>query len=896
MLSRIVTRRCHRLAGLSASLMLASVSWAATPTPDFPRGRLPTTVTPERYSLTLEIDPAKSEFAGEANIDIRLNEATQRIWLHGSGLTVLEATLDSAGSSQPARYTQVDPITGVARLDLDASAAAGPATLHIRYTAELSSGAEGLFREQVGEHWYVFSQMEAIEARRAFPGFDEPRFKTPFTVTVIVPEDQKVIGNAPLASSTPLHDGRVRHVLTATLPLPTYLLFLAVGPLDVVGAPSLPANSIRKTSLPLRGIAPRGRGPDLAYALKETPQMIEQLEDYFGIPFPYQKLDLIASTEMPGAMENAGAILYNENLILLAPDAPLQQQRSFGDVHAHELAHQWFGDLVTPVWWDDIWLNESFAEWMGAKIADAWRPELGVRTSLTISALAAMNLDSQRAGRPIHEAVEDNKHINSTFDAITYEKGATVLSMIESYLGEEVFRRGVQQHLRAHPHGNADSQDFFRALAKAANQPAVIDAFRSFIDQPGVPLVSVRKTADGRGLELAQSRYRPVGSTIPPGAKWLIPFCASILSEAGSQKVCTLMVNPKTTLALPAGAKPVAIMPNAAGAGYYRFTLEPAAVDALLANVSALSDGEGLALSDSLAADFKSGNLTLAQLLTAAQALSQHPTRDVATSLGNELATLGDRILDSGQRAALRLRIAEIYKPRLQAIGFEPRANAYASRSADERLLRRSLLQLVALKGRDPEVRHVLARAARDSLVQPDALDPGLRDVAWTVAVQEDGRPFADELMRRIPESDDGLWRQHAARALGAAEATEVATKARELVFDDRLRIGELFQILTTQFQSPVARDGAWVWFRQNLDRVLKRFPSYAQVYALTEPETFCDAPHRASVAQVLTPKVRELGMGELELARTLESIDLCVALKQAHVRDIANALELAPN
>lgn len=892
MLAQISIRLLHEAPRLILPLCLACLIGTATADEAYPRGQLPATVTPERYSLTLDIDPGKTEFAGEVAIEVRLNEATQRIWLHGNGLTVSEAVLDIAGTSRPARYTQVDPITGVARLDFDESVPAGAAILRFRYAAPFGNGAEGLFREQVGEDWYVFSQMEAIEARRAFPGFDEPRFKTPFTVTVIAPEGHKVIGNAPTASMTTLPDGRVRHALVPTLPLPTYLIALAVGPLDVVGAPSLPPNSIRNVPVPLRGIAPRGQGPNLVYALNETPQLMRRLEDYFGIAYPYQKLDLIASTEMGGAMENAGAILFNENLILLAPDAPLQQLRSFGVVTAHEIAHQWFGNLVTPVWWDDIWLNESFAQWSGVKIADAWRPELGVRANLTIAALGAMNIDSQRAGRPIHEAIEENTRIDSTFDAITYEKGAAVLSMIESYLGEDIFRRGVQQHLRAHPHGNADSQDFFRALAQAASQPAVIDAFRSFVDQPGVPLVAVRRTADGRRLELAQSRYRPVGSTIAPGAQWKIPFCATVLSDLGSQKICTLMSGAKATIELPAGANLVAIMPNAAGAGYYRFTLEPAAVDALLANVNALSDGEGLAFADSLVASFKSGILTLEQLLAAARALSQHPVRQVATSLGSALADLGDRILNSRQRTTLQLKIAEIYKLRLQAIGFEPRANAYADQSAEESLLRRSLMLLVALDGRDPELRHVLARAARDSLVQPEALDTGLRDIAWIVAVQEDGKPFADELLRRMPESEDGLWRQHAARALGAAEQAEVAAQARALTLDERIRMSELFEIMGRQFQSPVGREGAWPWYRQNLGALMKRLPDYALAYVLELPGSFCDSAHRAQIAAVLTPKVRELGMGELELARTLESIDLCVALKQAHAQDIRAALE----
>ncbi len=874
---------------ISSSTLVAAA--AAPADQDYPRGRLPETVTPERYTLTLEIDPAKPEFSGEAQIALRVNETTSRIWLHGNQLSVSEATLELTGQSRPARYTQVDPTSGVARLDLDESAPAGAATLRIRYTAPLNSGAEGLFREQVGEDWYVFSQMEAIDGRRAFPGFDEPRFKTPFGVTVIAPEGNKVIANAPLASMTPQGDGRVKHVFAPTLPLPTYLIAVAVGPLEIVGAPSLPPNSIRSVPLPLRGITRRGQGQNLAYALRETPELIRRLEEYFGIAYPYQKLDLVASTQMGGAMENAGAVLFNENLILLAPDAPVQQLRSFGVVNAHEIAHHWLGNYVTPVWWDDIWLNESFAEWAGVKIAHAWRPDLGLSANLTVDALEAMNLDSQLAGRPIREPIDDNMRINSTFDAITYLKGGGVLAMFESYLGEDVFRRGIQQHLRAHPHGNADAQDFFRALAQAANQPAVVEAFRSFVDQPGVPLVAVRVTADGKGIELAQSRYRPVGSKIPPGALWKIPFCATVLTETEPRKVCTLIEGAKTAIEAPDGVKSIAIMPNAAGAGYYRFSLEPSELEALLARATSLSEGEGLALADSLGASFKAGGVTLDQLFAAARELSGHPSRQVATALGLELARLGDRILDATQRAALQRRLAEIYKPRLQNIGFDPRAGAYATRPAEEQLLRRTLLTLVALDARDPEVRHELARAARASLDQPEALDTGIRDRAWTVAVQEDGKPFADELMRRLLETEDGLWREDAAEAIGAAEDPGVAARARAFTLDERARLSEVLSISYAQFESPVTRNDTWTWYLANLEALMHRLPGFARPATFEPAGYFCDSAHRTAVEQFLTPKVRELGAGQLELARALEKIDLCVALKKAHSRDIAATL-----
>jgi aminopeptidase N len=874
-------------------LLISSVAYGAQPSADeaYPHGKLPATVTPQRYRLAFEIDPTQPQFSATAEIALRLNETTRRIWLHGNGLSVAESTLEVAGQPRPAHYTQVDPTFGVARVDLDEEAPAGPATLRIRYSASLSSGAEGLFREQVGEDWYVFSQMQPIDARRAFPGFDEPRFKTPFEVTVITAEGNKVIANAPLATMTPQDDGRVKHVFAPTQPLPTYLIALAVGPLEIVGAPSLPPTSIRKVPLPLRGITRRGQGQNLAYTLKETPDLVRRFEDYFGIAYPYPKLDVITSATINFAMENAGAILYGENYILLAPDAPLQQLRSFGDIHAHEIAHHWFGNSVTPPWWDDLWLNESFAEWSGVKIAHAWRPDLGLSASLITEALEAMNLDSQLAGRPVHEPLDDNARLNSIFDAITYQKGASVLAMFESYLGEDVFRRGIQQHLRAHQHGNADAQDFFRALAEAARQPAVVEAFRSFVDQPGVPLVRVRVTGNGRRIDLAQSRYRPVGSKIVPGALWKLPFCATLLTATDAQKVCTLMTGPQAAIEVPEGVEPVAIMPNAAGAGYYRFALEPAALEALLARVTSLSDGEGITLADSLGASFKAGDLKLEQLLAAARALAEHPARQVSTALGNELAAYGNRVLDAPQRSALQRKLAEIYKPRLQDLGYDLRAGAYATRPAEEQLLRRTLLKLVAIDARDPEVRHELARAARASLDQPDALDPGLRDRAWTVAVQEDGRTFADELLRLALDSDDGLWRQQAIAAIGAAEDADTAAMARAFTLDERARMGEIFSIAYSQFESPQTRNVAWTWYQQNVNALFERLPAYARAYTFDVTGSFCDPAQRAGVDRFLTPRMRELGEGQLELARALESIDLCVALKKAHERDIAAAL-----
>jgi len=861
---------------------------AAAAEDSYPRGQLPDTVTPERYALTFEVDPGQAQFAGTADIAVRINHATQRIWLHGSGLTVSNATIEVAGHKQSASYRQIDPISGVARLDVTSDLPAGPATLHISYKGSFREGAEGFFRTQAGSDWYVFSQMEPIDARRAFPGFDEPRFKTPFAITIITPAGDKAVSNAPLKAATTLKDGRVRHEFVPTLPLPTYLVAIAVGPLDIVEAPPVPANDIRQVALPLRGVATRGQGTKLALALRETPELIRRLEQYFGIPYPYPKLDLIASPQMVGAMENAGAILFSDNLILLAPDAPPQQVSTFGEVTAHEIAHHWVGDLVTPVWWDDIWLNESFAEWSGLKIADQWRPDLGLSTSLIAGSLGAMDVDSQRAGRPIREPIDDNTHIASAFDSITYEKGGGVLAMFESYMGEEVFQRGVHQHLLAHQYGNATAGDFFSALARAAGKPALVEAFRTFVEQPGVPLVSVHATSDGRRLELAQTRYRPLGSTIPPGGQWNIPFCASLLGPAKPQKVCTLMTQPTASLDLPAGI--AAVMPNAAGAGYYRFAMEPAAIDALLGLTRTLSPGEGLALADSLDAAYKAGTLKLDKLLSAASALSQHADRQVAVALADSLLDLHDRVLDVAERRSLERRLNEIYGPRLRGLGMDLRAGAYEKEPVEQQLLRRSLLRIVALGARDPDVRATLLQAARASLREPAALDTALRAIAWGVAAQEDPA-FADALIALMTPTQDGLVRQHAAGALGLSELPGIAAKVRTLAIDPGTRTVETFSMLGGQFDSPITRDAAWDWLHGNFDAVVHRLPGFAQPVTFEFPATFCDKQRRQDLEAFLGPKSKALGMGALELARSLERIDLCVAEKEGHAADVRAAL-----
>ena len=317
---------------------------------------------PLAEAIELTVRPEQDRFSGKVDIDVQLDHARRGIWLHSRGLHVSAATVTASGAAPiPATWGDEDE-HGLGRLSLSAEAPSGRAKIHLEFDAPFVAGNKGLFKVTAGGHPYAFTQFEAIDARRAFPCFDEPAFKIPFTVTLEVPEGEAAITNTTEVERTPGGAGLSRVRFGVTKALPSYLVAFAVGPLDVVKAPDVPPNAVRSRPLPLRGVASKSRGPELAYALAHAGEILSALETYFGIEYPYEKMDVLAVPDLSGAMENAGAVTFDEPLLLLDPKtAALRQRLDFAEVVAHEFSHQWFGDLVTMTWWDDTWLNDSFA-------------------------------------------------------------------------------------------------------------------------------------------------------------------------------------------------------------------------------------------------------------------------------------------------------------------------------------------------------------------------------------------------------------------------------------------------------------------------------------------------------------------------------------------------------
>src|SRR5664279_2797220 len=540
---------------------------AADPQP--PTLRLPADAVPTRYAAELWIDPSKDTFKGKVEIRISWKGESDTLWLNAKELAIESASAVPATGPTEAIPAEASAVgTDFVRIHFQRNLPAGEYDVTLAYTGRLDlKDTEGLFRQREGDDWYVFSQFESIFARRAFPCFDEPGFKVPWQLALHVPKSLVAVSNTPVHSETD-EGGRMKKVLfEETKPLPSYLIALGVGPFDIV-----PAGKAGRNRVPIRIIVPKGRGAEARWAVESTGPILELLESYFDAPYPYEKLDhlVIPQTVGFGAMENAGLVTYASNLLLAKPsDETIGFRRAYASVCAHETAHQWFGDYVTTAWWNDIWLNEAFATWMGSKIVDRWKPEWAWAVQRASARTGAMDQDSLVTARRIRQPIEGNDDIVSAFDGITYQKGAAVIEMFEGWVSPEGFRQGVQRYLKTHAWGNATADDFVSSIAEATKTPAVVPAFRSFLDQPGVPLVTAELVCTGGAprLLLSQKRFLPTGSTGSTKETWQVPVCARA-GDPGTAKVCTLLTQASGELPLP-GACPSRVLANA-GNGYYR--------------------------------------------------------------------------------------------------------------------------------------------------------------------------------------------------------------------------------------------------------------------------------------------------------------------------------------
>ncbi len=870
---------------LPSDAVLASASEA-------PVGRLGNAVTPRHYRLELTIDPSRDSFSGVVSIDIDVNVAGDSIWLHGKNLDVAEVYLVDGQSQRVDASYEERHDSGVALVALANSVDVGPATLNFTYRGTFNTAANALFNIKRGDDSYAATQLEAIAARQVFPGFDEPAFKVPFDLALVTRTDDVAITTTPEVSVEEFGDGYVRHVFETTRPLPTYLLAFIVGPYDVVDYGTIPPNSIRKHELPLRGLVARGLGHRMEYALRNTSGLLTVLEEYFGTPYPYRKLDLIAVPEsFGGAMENVGAITYDEYLMLMDENSPLGQRRSYTAVHAHEMAHMWFGDLVTPVWWNDIWLNESFASWMGIKVADAYWPEGEFDRETLKGALGAMAADSLAAARQIREPVDHNDKITSAFDRITYEKGGGVLAMLERYVGEDRFRAGVRLHMDRHADGTATAEDFIASLAEGSERAEIEGAFKSYLEQPGVPLLSVSvdcTDAQNPKLEVAQARYAPLGSDIDPAAgQWKIPMCVNFVVDGVQTSSCTLLSERNQSIDLDAKSCPTLLHPNADGAGYYRFSMDDAGWDSLIAGVAGLAAAEALTFADSLDAAFRAGVVSPATYVTGMAELANHDAWDVADAATAYFESIAG-IYKADELGPVEQAFRDIVGPRFVSL-----SNASDSGSV---LLHQRMQRFLIIIAKDQAMREPLARqaAARIGLEgKPDisAADDSELETIFSVGVQDIGEAFFDLLLQQAIASEDPAFRRSATGALARVEDPALVAKLQTSLLAGKFRGTEFRRIVFRQIVRIATTELTYAWLRDNNTAVIEGIPEAFRARIVPAfGGAFCTIERADEWQSFIESHADDLAGYERSLAQTTESIRLCAALREARAADLVTA------
>lgn len=869
------------------TIFLASISLACAVRAEEPALRLPAWAVPLAYRLDLRIDPADTKhFSGHAEITVELKRASDALWLNGQGLTVDKAVVTTAdGHPLPASYVPVRPEDGVARLDFGRVLAAQRLVVDIDYGAAYVGNSEtGAFLIEQDGRRYVVTETEPQGARRVFPGFDEPGFKTPYTVSLTVPHDMVALANTRQTGESSHSPGWKTLTFATTKPLPSYLVAFAVGPWALSTPVQLPPDAERPTAIPLRAVTYAGQLASMQRVMKETPGIVQALEAYYGAAYPWDKLDLI---DIDGGMENPGLVQLGD-LGSAADDAPTRALQGAFELAAHELAHQWSGDLVTMAWWNDLWLNESLAVWMQYKLSLQLHPDYRADLARVRDAQRAMAEDSLSSARRVRQAIKGAGDIANAFDGVSYGKGAAVLGMFESYLGKPVFQQGMRQYMHQHAFGSAAAADLVNALVAAAHGGDVLRrALYSFLDQPGLPYVRVSLVREGSGLALRmeQDRYRPLGAAPGTPARWGVPVCVRYASGGTTRRRCQLLTDAAGSMTLPGADADSWVMPNDDARGYYRFGMASADWRRLAANVDALSEAERLAYADAVAASFQHGDSDAGDVLAALKPLARMDGEDLAAAVLDQVDWIWWHVaVTDAQRRRVVTWVRETYLPRLVQLGYRARPGEVES----DGQLRALLAERLALVYRLPEVRVALLSqgdrllSTGGSRLDFSVVDQNLLKAVLGVAVQERGTAAAQALAGQLFAVHNIAVRRALAAGLTYAENPQLVAQVRRLALDNRARGGEIISLGMGQHATRAQRDAAWMWFGDHQQELFDRLGQASWALPEMLGRGGCSSAERDRLQRMFAPRVPGQPALARSLAKARESIQLCIALKRA--------------
>ena len=782
------------------------------------RFRLPADVRPSGYDLHLEPDLDAGTFRGSVRIQVRLERPRREIVLHAADLAVERATV-RVGTEDVAARTHVSRADETLTLRLARRVPAGEATLELRWSAKLNQHLRGFYAVTADGRRYAFTQCEAADARRILPCFDEPSFKARFRVAVTARQGEAVVSNAAVEREEPVAGGRIVR-FAETPPLSTYLLAVAVGPLESSAPRLLGPTQIRVWHVP-------GKGHLTAIGLEAAAESLRRLEEYFGIPYPYGKLDLVAVPDFEaGAMENAGAVFFRETLLLLDPaTAAIAEHKRAAEVIAHELAHMWYGDLVTMAWWDDLWLNEAFATWMAYRVVDDWRPEWRMWHGFEHDRSGALAQDALRSTHPIYAPVRSVAEATENFDAITYEKGAAVVRMIEHYLGAEHFRDGVRIYMRRHREGNAVAADLWRALEEASGRE-VARVAQAWIAQAGFPLVTVEPASDGRGLRVRQERFfaDPRVPAARRRGRWPVPLVVKWADGGGPGTGRFLVDRASQVVTLPATDRPAWYYGNADAGGFYRTRHDDDTVAALVGRLEhTLTPVERQAFASDQWALVRSARAPIARFLDVADALGDESDHDVLDCLSGPLGLVDEQVVPvrSPVQARFRSWLAGRFLPQLARLGWDAAPGEHEL----TRLRRAALVRLVGGIAEEPGVLAEARRRVDAYLADRRALEPNLTDPVVGLAARVGDDALYERYRAAVGTAETPQERRRFLLNLASFRTAGTLRRTLDAALTPEIPTQDVAFILMRLLGNPFARLDAWRFIQKRWSALRKRVP-----------------------------------------------------------------------
>jgi len=833
--------------------------------------RLPHIADPESYKLSFAPDFSNNTFAGVETIQVRVLQSTSEIVLNAAGIDFQAVTIASSAGHQPA-HVSLDKEKQMAHLAVDKPLAQGPATIQIRYTGKLNDELRGFYigKDDQGRK-YAATQLEDTDARRAFPSFDEPNYKATFDVSVIADKDLNVISNGKVVSDAP-GPGDAKHTVHfSTSPkMSSYLVAVIVGNFEYIEGES--------DGIPVRVWTSPGKKELGRFALAAAEFNLSYYDRYFGIKYPYGKLDLIGLADFSaGAMENTGCITFREVLLLLdEKHTAIDLKKTVASVIAHEMAHQWFGDLVTMQWWDNKWLNEGFATWMSSKPVAAWKPEWNVQLDEVSDTVYSLGEDSLVNTHPIHQPADTPAQILELDDAITYTKTAAVLRMLESYVGADSFRGGVDLYLEQHSYANATAFDFWNAQTQVSKKP-IDKIMPTWTEQAGQPLVTVKTECSGNSetVALEQQRYFYDRAKLNAGSPelWQIPLCMKVGSPTSATEKCELITKKQASLTLQECSPWV--YANAKAKGFYRSAYSSEAIRSIAKVAeSALTPAERMMLLSDVWASVRVDREPIGDYLVLAEGLQADRSSAVLGEIINQLSYISDYLVSDTDREAFDLWVRQLLDPVARDVGWE----AKPGETEDQAGLRARLMLALGDVARDPQVQALARKLTDQYLADPSSVDHEIASIALRIAALNGDQALYDRITADLKAAKTPEAYFTDISALRHFSDPKLVEKTLEFAISPQMRSQDAPYLISGVMRDPATEKQAWIFVQAHWGSIENLGGAFAGGIIVQGTGSFCDPVMRDEVQAFFTS--HPAPAAERSLKQSIEQINYCVDMK----------------